>query len=248
MPRKLNKYLAALLLVLILSSLFIFYASQLKSSNTVNVWISNGRCLGLDNHNDTVVFVFANVVENESGAIFRGAGLQKQANVSEVRFLSVCDGIMIWANDSLNAYHFPVIFDGDSFFMDSIYMIVTNIHTTVAVEGKSPLKVETFNPHGSIADGKAYSYVDLDEVENLLVVKGNINYTLSVTADTTIRVALPPFLGLSSNPNRLIQQQTMALGSIEIVCVNGVRQIAIVDFPYRSLSFGVQSPYLQTIS
>jgi hypothetical protein len=109
MPKKLNKYIAALLLGLLLSSLIIFYASQLKSPNTVNVWISNGRCVGLDNSNDTAAFAFANVVTNATAAIFFGEGFQKQVNVSEVRFLSLCDGIMIWANDSLNAYNYPLV-------------------------------------------------------------------------------------------------------------------------------------------
>jgi hypothetical protein len=248
MPRKHIKYLAALLLVLLISSLIVVYVSQLKSPNTVNVWLSNGRCTGLDKDNGTAVFVFANVVENESGAMFREQGLHKQVNVSEARFLSVCDGIMIWANDSLNAYHFPVVSDDDPYFMDSIYLSVTNIHTTVTTEGKNPVAVETFNPHGSIAEGKAYAYVDLDKVENMLGVKGNMSYTFSITADTAISIALPPFIGLSSNPDKLTRQQTMDFGSIEVVCVNGVRQYAVIDFPYRTVSFTVQSPYLQTIS
>jgi hypothetical protein len=248
MPRKPIKYLAALLLVLLFSSLIAVYVSQLKSPNTVNVWISNGRCSGLDKDNGTAGFVFANVVENESRAVFREEGLHKQMNVSETKFLSVCDGIMIWANDSLNAYRFPLVSDDDPYFTDSIYLSVKNIHTTVTAGGKSPVTVETFNPHGSIAEGKAYAYVDLDKTENMLNIKGNMSYTLSVTADTAVSVALPPFMGLSSNPDKLTQKQTMALGSIEITCENGVRQTAAIDFPYRTVSFAVQSPYLQTIS
>ena len=247
MPRKLNKYLTALLLVVLLSSLIATYVSQLKSPNTVNVWISNGRCNGHDKDNRTAVFVFANVVENESGAIFREKGLHKQVNVSEAKYLSVCDGILIWANDTHNAYHFPVVSDGEAYFADSIYMSVTNIHTAVAAEGKSPVTVDTFNPYGSITEGDAYVSVDLDKVENIVGVKGNMSYTLSVTADTAISVTLPPFIGLSSNPDKLIREQIMDFGSIEIVCVDGVRQYAVIDFPYRTVPFAVQSPYLQTL-
>jgi hypothetical protein len=81
----------------------------------------------------------------------------------------------------------------------------------------------------------------------MLGVKGNMNYTLSVTADTAISVTLPPFIGLSSNPDKLTRQQTMDFGSIEVAYINGVRQYAVIDFPYRTVSFEVQSPYLQTI-
>jgi hypothetical protein len=246
MPRKRIKYLVALLLVLLLSSLIIIYVSQLKSPNTVNVWIANGRCRGHDKDNKTAVFVFANVVSNESGAIFRETGLHKQVNVSEAKYLSVCDGLLIWANDSLNAYRFPIVSDGEAYFEDSIYMSVNNIHTTVAVEGKSPVTVDTFSPYVS-TEGNAYVWVDLDKVENMLDVKGNMSYTFSVTADTAISVTLPPFIGLSSTPDKLTRQQTMDFGSIEVVCVNGVRQYAVIDFPYRTVSFSVQSPYLQTI-
>jgi hypothetical protein len=129
--------------------------------------------------------------------------------------------------------------------MDTIYLSVTNIRATVTIEGKSPVTVETFNPHGSIAEGKAYAYADLDKVENLLGIKGNMSYTLSVTADTAISITLPPFIGLSSNPSKLTRQQTMDFGSIEIMCVNGVRHYAVIDFPYRTVTFAVQSPYLQ---
>jgi hypothetical protein len=55
-------------------------------------------------------------------------------NVTEARYLSVCDGLLIWANDSRNAYHFPTVSDGEAYFEDSIYMSVDNIRTTVVAE------------------------------------------------------------------------------------------------------------------
>jgi hypothetical protein len=129
-----------------------------------------------------------------------------------------------------------------------MYLSASNIHTTAAVEGKAPITVETFNPHGAIADQRAYAYVDLNTVEKSLSIKGNMSYTLSATAYIFVDISLPPFLGLSSEPTKITEEKALALGTIIVTCVNGVRQNASIDFPYITLSFPVQTPYIQTVT
>jgi len=241
------RYIAFPLIIILLSAFGITYASQVMMPNTVNVWISNDSCIGMNVRNETSAVIFANIKTNDSGTHFYGDGLRGQVNVSDVKLLSICRGVLIWANDSLNTYQFPMLRDRDHLLGDTLYLEVTNLHTVAAVEGKSSVMVETFNIHGPIADQKAYAYVDLDTVENSLNIQDNMSYTLSITANISTHVTLPPIFGLSSSPDKLFEQKTIALGTIEIKCINGIREIAYIDFPYIFRSFPVQTPYLHTI-
>lgn len=135
-----GKYIAVLLLVVLLSSLCAVYLSQAKLPNEVTVWISNGRCVGLDNRNKTSLFVFAPIKNQEATTVFfYGNGLQQQTNISNTKYLAMCEGIAVWANDTLNAYQFPLVTDKEDNFIDSIYLSVTDIHITATVDGKGPL-------------------------------------------------------------------------------------------------------------
>jgi hypothetical protein len=246
--RKRKYSIAVFLISLLALSLVGVYLIQLKVPNTVIVWVSDARCSGGDTINPILLLAFAKIKTSNTGEVaFTGDGISEDVIVRNVTTLSMSEGIYLWANDSLNAYPYPVITDADQYFIDKLYATVSNLTVKVQTNYSSPQTVPHFNIHPITDPPKSYSYVNLDEVESMLDIEGNESYKLSVSADVVFSVTFPKNMMGASVPGKIVDKQTVDFGSITVSCVDGVRQMAHLDFPYRVFSFQVETPYLQTI-
>jgi len=247
--RSTHPYLTGLTVCILTLSFLGLYIAPVETTDTVKIWFSNDRCLGLSQDNETAFFSFADITSRKSGAIinWNKNGLEADAYVGNVTILSLSDGLVMWANDSLSVYHFPIVGDSDEYYSDKLYFNVQNVVITASREGSSLRAIPYFDIHGQVNVPKSYAYVNLNQVEASLGIGGNTSYTLSVSMSVSFTTSFPAPPLHASNPSKITEQKTINFGSIKISCINGQRTLAHISFPYRVFSYSVKVPYVQTI-
>ena len=235
----------SILLVILILLFAGFYFAPFKAGDKVTIWFSNHRFKGFNTTDTPAVFIFSNITSGDNGINWRGNGLNASIYVGNVSFISLADGITMWANDSQGFFNFPIVSENDQAFRDEIYFSISNVRINACKEGTKPISVPYLSPEQS---SYAYVYVDLDQVESMLSIEGREFYRLSISMVIKyyLSVPAPPFL--SSSPNKIVEEKTVDFGNITIHCINGSREYAHVDFPYQEFSHPIEVPYISTVS
>ena len=185
-----------------------------------------------------------------------GNGLEKDVYVGNVTIVSLSEGIFMWANDSLNAYRFPLVVNGDEFYSDKLQCDVLDVEIMSSKDGMKQIPVPYYGVVAVSSQGAnlsndstraSYVYVDLDEIDALLEIRGEESYTLSVSIEVFYRVNFPTPPFLTSNPSQITGQETINFGHINVSCVDGRHTYAHINFPYHKFSYSITIPYVKTI-
>jgi hypothetical protein len=235
----------------------VLYLAPLTVTDHVEVWFSNHRLSGFTEGGDLAVFHIALIGSTGIRTVeWSGDGIEKDAYVGNVTFLSLSEGILMWANDSLGAYRFPAVVDGNEFFSDELRCDVLDVQITASKDGMKQIPVpyygsEVLSPDGpSLTDDTtdtSYAYVDLDEIDALLEVQGEESYTLSVFMELSYRVSFSALPLLATNPAQITGHETIDFGHINISCVEGRHTYAHISLPYRKFPHVITVPYVKTI-
>lgn len=246
-----------LLAGLLIGSLIILYFAPFTVTDHVSVWFSNHRLSGFTKGGETAIFESAVITSQGSDmGEWSGNGLEQDVYVGNVTVMSLSEGIIMWVNDSLHAYQFPVIADGDQYYSDKLCSSVLNVNISASKDGTEQIPIPYYNtvvlsPEGlsllSDTMKKSYAYVDLDQVDALLGIHGEESYTLSISMDLFYQVNFPAPPFHASNPSQMTNQKTINFGNIIVSCVGGRHAYAHINFPYQELSFQITVPYVKTI-
>jgi len=233
------------------------YFAPLAVTDHVKVWFSNHRFSGFTKSGETAVFHVAMIGSHDSYMVeWSGDGLKKDVYVRNVTFVSLSEGIVMWANDSLGAYRFPVVVNGDEFYSDELLCDVLDVEVTASRNGIEQISVPYYggvvlSPQGASllnnTTRASYVYVDLGEIDALLEIHGEESYTLSVSMELSYRVSFPALPLLASNPGQIMGRETVNFGYINVSCVEGRHTYAHISFPYHKFSYPITIPYVKTI-
>lgn len=253
--RRLYLYLSVLGFFLI-GSLIILYFAPFTVTDYVNVWFSNHRFEGFTKSGETIFYHSMISSHGSSVVEWGGNGLEQDVYVGNVTAISLSEGIVMWVNDSLNVYQFPLIADGDEYYSDKLYLSILSVRVTASKNGTEQISVPYYNtpvlsPEGlnllSDKTKKSYVYVDLNEVDALLEIHGEESYVLSISMDLFYKVNFPAPPFHTSNPSQITGQETMDFGHIGVSCIDGRHTYAHINFPYLKLSRPITVPYVKTI-
>jgi hypothetical protein len=222
-----------------------FYFMPLKATGKVTVWFSNHRFEGFNITDAPSVFIVSNITSDDNTINWKGKSLNANVYVGNVSFISLADGIIMWANDSLGVFNFPMVSENDQAFANEIYFSISNVRVYASKEGTKPMSIPYFNHDES---SNAHIYVDLDQVESILSIEGRDSYRLSISLiiNYYLSVPAPPFL--SNSPNKILDEKRVDFGSINVYCNNGSSEYAYVDLPYQEFSYSVDVPYISTLT
>jgi hypothetical protein len=227
-----------------LGALFlVIYFYPLTAKDTASVWFSNWRCVTYDG-DDAVGLKFANItIDNQGLTQFRDDGIIDNVYVGNLTGISLADGIVIWANDSLNAYNFPLV-SLDYTHSDRLYANALSVTAILSYEGVNYTIPKTnFNHMQELTQLD----VNFSELEAQIHPTGNTSYTLSISIEVYFEASFssPPFL--STSPSKIASQEVVDLGNISITCINGQRSYAQINFPYVRFSYPISIPFIQAL-
>ncbi len=230
---------AAIACVLIVSIMG-FYFAPLTVTGQVNVWFSNNRWYAGDE-----LLYYSKITSHGNSIEWMGNGVEGEAYIEDVSTISMSDGIVMWANDSLNVYQFPTTSANDEYYSSKLYSSVSNIRVFASKDGT---KVSVPYSNTLVLNSKGTStFVDLDKTDALLGVSGNMSYTLSIAAVVDFRVSFSALPFKVSSPKQITDSQNVNFGNITISCVNGRHMYAHVNFPYQRYSYSIAVPYVETL-
>ena len=230
--------LSAFLLVCLL---VVLYFLPLTVNDHFIVWVSNHRFTGLSDNNTDLFFTSKITSQGSDSIEWAGNGLEKDAYVGNISSMSLCDGLLVWVNDSLNLFDYPLV--GESDHYSNIYLNVVNVTAEASKEGTDPIPISYF----SYTQSPASVYVDLNQTEAILGIKGNESYSLSISMVIGYYLSIPALPSHSNDPSTIVSEKTIDLGQIVINCTNGLRNYAHIDFPYQEFSYSVTVPYVKTL-
>jgi hypothetical protein len=113
-----------------------------------------------------------------------------------------------------------------------------------AKDGTNPIPISYFN---NTENSRAAVYVDLNQTEAILGIKGNESYRLSISMVIDYYLSIPALPFHSNNPSNIASEKKMNLGQIVVNCTNGLRNYAHIDFPYQEFSYSVTVPFVKTV-
>jgi len=251
-------YLILLGCVLI-SSPIIFYFAPFTVIDYANIWFSNYRFQGWSKEGDNIFYVAAikshGVGEYEE-INWCGNGLELNAYIKNITVMSLSEGIVMWVNDSLNTYKFPIVGESDLYFSEKLYFNVLDLKVTALKEGMKQIRVPHYNRVGLSPDGvylfndstkpKSYVYLNLTEIDTFLETRGEEFYILSISMDLLYKINFPTPPFYSYRPSQIMDQKTINFGYVNVSCVDGKHTYAYVRFPYQKFSYPITLPHVQT--
>jgi hypothetical protein len=238
-----KRFIVTLLLVILVSSLITLYFLPVEVNDQITIWLSNHRFEGFIG-NETALFLFSDIGSSQmSNTIeWSGNGLKADISIENISSISLCEGLLMWANDSLNRFHYPVVSEGNQ--DPNIHLNVLSVSAEASRGNTSPTQITYFD---NGIKSKAYAFVDLNQTEATLGIKGNESYRLSINMVLDYYLNIPTPLFHSNSSSKIVAEKTVSLGEVIINCTNGMHTSAHVDLPYQSYSYNISVPFIETI-
>jgi hypothetical protein len=203
----------------------------------VTVWVSNHMFEGLDAYGNSTRFL-AQIKSQQSDVYWEGNSLDLNVTVANFTEISLCQGVLMWINDTVGHYNnWFTTYE----FADDYFVKYSNFTAVASTNGNNSTAVPYFNRgHEDIT----YAFVNLDQIENALGIRGNESYRLSISVNAFYFFKTPKSVFHSVDPSLISDQKNIDLGYIEVFCVNGTRSYAHVYFPYQVFTHSINVPLI----